>query len=655
MADQPAVAEFGSWTSPFTAESLVADAVSLAGPRIAADGTVLWLETRPKQGHTVLVGDGVDRSPAPLSVRTRVHEYGGGAYTVVGTDVYASNFADGALYRLTPGADPVRYHQVDGLRYADGAHDARRDRLILVREDHRGDGEAVNTLVALDLAGGKESVLVAGADFYAAPKVSPDGTRLAWLSWNHPRMPWDGTELWVAQFGPDGTLGRAHLVAGGLTESIAQPEWAPDGSLVFVSDRTGWWNLYRMPAAALPADQTGGESPDGAVEPVALLPMEAEFAEPAWIFGRANYAILADGRILASYSRNGDAHLLLLDPVTGAPRRVRTRYTEIDEVHAGDGFAVFLGGTPTEAQSLVRLDLSTMDSTVLRHSSQPPEDPAFLSIARPIEFPTENGLTAFAFFYPPTNPDFVGPADELPPLLVFSHGGPTAASTSTLRPIIQFWTSRGFGVVDVNYGGSTGYGREYRQRLTGTWGVVDVDDCVNAARYLVGEGLADPERLAIRGGSAGGYTTLCALAFRDYFKAGASYFGVGDAEALARDTHKFEARYMDSLIGPYPEAADLYRERSPIHHTDRLSSALIIFQGLDDKVVPPNQSQSMYEAVKARGLPVAYLPFEGEGHGFRQAATIIRAAEAELAFYGTVFGFTPADKIDPVQIENPPA
>jgi dipeptidyl aminopeptidase/acylaminoacyl peptidase len=645
MADQPAVAEYGSWASPFTAESLVADAVTLSTVRLGPDGRVLWLEARPKEGRSVLVGDGADLSPAPLSVRTRVHEYGGGAYTVAGNDVYASNFADNALYRLSPDAEPVLFHQLEGARYADGGYDPARGRLILVREDHRGEGEAVNTLVALDLTSGAETVLVEGATFYAAPRVSPDGTRLAWLSWNHPRMPWDGTELWVADIDSDGRPGPATLVAGGPTESIAQPEWAPDGSLVLVSDRTGWWNLYRQPADALGnADAT-----------VPLLPMEAEFAEPAWVFGRSCYAIAPDGRILASYTRNGDAHLLLLDPATGAPRRVRTPFTEIEEVGAGDGFAVFVGGSATEPNTLVRLDFATMQTTVLRRSAPSPTDLAYISVAQPIEFPTEHGLTAYAFFYPATNPDFVGPDGELPPLLVLSHGGPTAASTSTLRPLIQFWTSRGFGVVDVNYGGSTGYGREYRQRLTGTWGVVDVDDCVNAARYLVGEGLADPERLAIRGGSAGGYTTLCALAFHDYFKAGASYYGVGDAEALARDTHKFEARYLDSLIGPYPEAAALYRERSPIHHTERLSSALILFQGLDDKVVPPNQSETMYAAVKERGLPVAYLPFEGEGHGFRQAATIVRAAEAELAFYGAVFGFTPADKIEPFPIENLPA
>ncbi|HWB38237.1 MAG TPA: prolyl oligopeptidase family serine peptidase, partial [Rugosimonospora sp.] len=423
---------------------------------------------------------------------------------------------------------------------------------------------------------------------------------------------------------------------------VVQPEWAPDGSLIFVSDRTDWWNLYRRPGAGELATD------------IALLPMEAEFGGPAWVFGQSAYAIFGDGRILASYSRNGDVHLLLLDPVTGAAQRVPTPYTQVDEVRAGDGYAVFLAGSPTEPTALVRLELSTMDTTVLRRSAPPPEDPAYLSIARPIEYPTGGGLSAYAFYYPPTNPDFVAPDGELPPLLVLSHGGPTSATTSTLRPIVQFWTSRGFAVVDVNYGGSTGYGRAYRQRLAGAWGVVDVDDCVNAARFLVGEGLADPRRLAIRGGSAGGYTTLCALTFRDEFQAGASYFGVGDAEALARDTHKFESRYLDSLIGPYPRAADRYRERSPIHHTDKLSSALILFQGLDDKVVPPNQAETMYAAVKERGLPVAYLAFEGEGHGFRQAATIVRTAEAELAFYGAVFGFTPADKIEPVPVENLP-
>ncbi len=382
------------------------------------------------------------------------------------------------------------------------------------------------------------------------------------------------------------------------------------------------------------------------------MAMDAEFAQPDWVFGRSSYAILPDGRVLASYYRNGDAHLLLIDPVTGAPRRVRTPYSDIDDVQAGSDFALFLGGSPTEPRSVIRLDLATMAQTVLRRSTTPPDDPAYLSIAQPVEFPTEGGETAFAFFYPATNPDFFGPDDELPPLLVLSHGGPTSAADSTLSPAIQYWTSRGFGVVDVNYGGSTGYGREYRERLVGNWGVLDVDDCVNAARYLVAQELADPGRLAIRGGSAGGYTTLCALTFRDFFQAGASHFGVGDLEALLRDTHKFESRYLDSMVGPYPEAAKVYRDRSPVHHTERLSSALILFQGLEDKVVPPNQAEAMFAAAKERGLPVAYLPFAGEGHGFRQAANIKRAIEAELAFYGHVFGFTPADRIDPVTIEN---
>ncbi len=663
--DRPTVAEFGAWSSPFTAKSLVADAVTLSSIQVAPDGRVLWLESRPGDGRSVLVVDGVDASPAPLSVRSRVHEYGGGAYTLAGPDVYVSDFADQAIHRLRPGEAPLRWHALAGARYADGDHDRQRDRLVLVREDHRDGGEPVNTLVAV--ATDSERELVSGADFYAAPRLSPDGTRLAWLSWNHPRMPWDGTELWLAEVAADGGLGPARLVAGGPTESVTQPCWAADGSLLLVSDRSGWWNLYRLPADqlptlsgadGLPAAEVGAAGAPGAHPPepldgvAALLPMEAEFAGPAWVFGQSSYAALADGRILASYYRNGDAHLLLLDPATGAPRRVRTPYSDITEVGAGDGFAVLLAGSPTEPACLVRLDLATMACTVLRRSSTPPEDDRYVSLAQPVEFPTGDGLTAFAFYYPPANPGFVGPADELPPLLVFSHGGPTASSTSALKPTVQFWTSRGFAVVDVNYGGSSGYGREYRQRLTGQWGVLDVDDCVNAARYLVDEGLVDGGRVAVRGGSAGGYTTLCALAFRDFFKAGASYFGVGDPAALARDTHKFESRYLDSLIGPYPEAAALYQERSPVHHTDRLNCALILFQGLEDRVVPPNQAESMYEAVRSRGLPVAYLPFEGEGHGFRNAATIVRAAEAELAFYGTVFGFTPADTIDPVPIAN---
>ncbi|HIC94777.1 MAG TPA: S9 family peptidase, partial [Anaerolineae bacterium] len=462
------------------------------------------------------------------------------------------------------------------------------------------------------------------------------GTRLAWLTWNHPNMPWDGTELWVAKLRADGSLGRAGRVAGGPRESIFQPEWSPDGILHFVSDRTGWWNLYRWR--------------DGRVEP--LTEMEAEFGRPQWVFGMSTYAFESAGRIICAYTRQGTWHLASLDTATRRLEPIETPYTEIAYVRAAPGRAVFLAGSPTEPASIVQLDLATGRIEVLRRSSETAIDPGYLSSPQAIEFPTEGGLTAYAFFYPPRNRDYVAPPDERPPLLVMSHGGPTSAASTTLNLEIQYWTSRGIAVLDVNYGGSTGYGRAYRERLEGRWGIVDVDDCVNGARYLVERGLVDGQRLAIRGGSAGGYTTLCALTFRDVFKAGASYFGVSDLEALTKETHKFESHYLDRLVGPYPERRDLYRDRSPIHFAHRLSCPVIFFQGLEDKVVPPSQAELMVQALRAKGLPVAYVTFEGEQHGLRRAESIKRALDAELYFYARIFGFEPADPVEPVPIEN---
>jgi dipeptidyl aminopeptidase/acylaminoacyl peptidase len=480
------------------------------------------------------------------------------------------------------------------------------------------------------------TVLVSGNDFYASPRLSPDGTRLAWLTWNHPNMPWDGTELWVAEIAQDGSLTNAQKIAGGPAESIFQPEWSPDSALYFVSDRTGWWNLYRWR--------------DGHVE--ALTDLEAEFGQPQWVFGMSTYAFVSEREVVCAYTQRGIWHLALLDTKTKKLQRLETPYTELSYVRATSDSVVFRGGSPTEMLSIVRLDLKTQRYEVLRRSSDLALDAGYISPAQPIEFPTEGGRTAHAFFYPPKNKDFQAPPGEKPPLLVLSHGGPTSATTSTLRLEIQFWTSRGFAVVDVNYGGSTGYGRAYRERLKGQWGVVDVDDCVNAAKYLAQQGLVDGERVAIRGGSAGGYTTLCALTFRKFFKAGASYFGVSDLEALDRDTHKFESRYNRSLIGPYPEKRDLYRARSPIHFAEQISCPVIFFQGLEDRVVPPSQSELMVEALRKNKIPVAYIAFEGEQHGFRKAENIKRSLEAELYFYSKVFGFAIADPVEPVPIEN---
>lgn len=647
------MASYGSWKSPITADLIATAAIRLE--RVVFDGDdICWLETRPaEEGRSVVVrrtpdGRTVDVTPPGFNARTLAHEYGGGAYVADRGVVYFSHLADQRLYRQDPGAaprpiSPLPEHvppNVPGrtLRYADGGIDRRRGSIICVREDHTaGAREAVNTLVRVDIEGrGPVRVLASGYDFYSSPRLSPDGSRLAWLAWSHPNMPWDGTDLWVGELADDGSVARAELVAGGADESIFQPEWSPDGILHFVSDRTGWWNLYRLHGGRVDV----------------LTELEAEFGGPQWVFGMSTYAFASPARIICPYTQRGVWYLAELDLTTRTLRPRDVPYSEIASVRAAPGRAVFLGGSPTEAPSVVTVDLTTGHVEVLRRSWENPIDSGYLSIPQALEFPTGQGSTAHAFFYAPRNTDYSTPAGERPPLLVISHGGPTGATSNTLSLSIQFWTSRGFAVLDVNYGGSTGYGRAYRERLNGQWGIVDIDDCVNGTRYLVERGQADGRRLAIRGGSAGGYTTLAALAFRTVFTAGASYYGVSDLEALATETHKFESRYLDRLVGPYPERRDLYVQRSPIHFVDRVSCPLILFQGLEDRVVPPNQAERMFAALRERGIPVAYVPFEGEQHGFRRAETIRQALDAELYFYSRVFGFDAAEPARPVQIRN---
>jgi len=641
-------APYGSWKSPITSDLIVAGSVRLGEVYLDGD-TIYWGEGRPTEGGRNLLvrqtpdGQRTDLTPAPFNVRTRVHEYGGGSYCVVDGVMYFSNFADQRVYRHREGEDPQPITPEGGYRYADSDPDRSRQRLIAVREDHTGEGrEPVNAVVAIathpdDPAQNAGTVLISGSDFYAYPRLSPDGKQLCWISWNHPNMPWDGTDLWVADVQEDGSLGMPFRVAGGEGESIFQPSWSPDGVLHFVSDRTGWWNLYRWEYPEL-------------IEP--LCPKSAEFGLPLWVFGMATYGFESAESLICSYSENGLDHLARLNLKTLALQEIETPYTSIGGVRVGKGFVVFGGGTPTVPGAIAHLNLSTGECKELRRSSDMAIADEYISVAEPIEFPTEDGKTAFGFFYPPKNPDFVAPEGERPPLLVKSHGGPTAATSATFSPKIQYWTSRGIAVLDVNYGGSTGYGREYRNRLRGNWGIVDVDDCANGAKFLADKGRVDGDRLCIDGGSAGGYTTLAALAYRDVFKAGASYYGVSDLAALAQETHKFESRYLDGLVGPYPEAEEIYKQRSPIHAIDQLNCPMIFFQGDEDEIVPPNQAELMVNALKAKGLPVAYLLFEGEQHGFRKSENIKRTLDGELYFYAKVFGFAIADAIEPVEIAN---
>jgi len=643
---QQATAPYGSWKSPITSDLIVSEAVGLGQPAI--DGKeICWIEMRPSDGGRYVIvrrdagGTTRDVNPAPFNARTRVHEYGGGDYVARAGAVYFSNFADQQIYLQSGEAAPRPITAAAGMRYADCLFDPNRNRLISIREDHStSDSEALNTIVSIELSvedPGAGQVMVSGNDFYSSPRLSPDGSRLAWLTWNHPHMPWDGTELWLGELGPDGALSATRCVAGGLSESIFQPEWSPGGLLYFVSDRNGWWNLCRLNVA-------------GEVESV--CEMQAEFGMPQWVFGMSCYAFASSERIVCNYIVRGIANLGLIDTSSGELARVESPYTDIQYLRASPGQVVFRGGSPARASAIVRLDLSSMQFEVLRHSMNVEIDEGYISEPEAVEFPTEGGRTAHGLFYAPKNRDYLAPDGEQPPLLVKSHGGPTSAASAAMNLTIQYLTSRGIAVLDVNYGGSTGYGRAYRERLKGQWGIVDVDDCANGARYLVERGDVDGNRLTISGGSAGGYTTLCALTFRDVFKAGASHYGVSDAEALAKDTHKFESRYLDGLIGPYPERRDLYIARSPIHSTKQLSCPVIFFQGLEDKVVPPSQAEEMVAALRAQGLPVAYLAFAGEQHGFRQAKNIKRALDGEVYFYSRVFGFDLADEVEPVEIEN---
>jgi dipeptidyl aminopeptidase/acylaminoacyl peptidase len=645
----PQTLAYGSWPSPVTA-AMVAEAGRSFSDVWIAGGETYWVESRPLEGGRQVLcrsapySEPVDVTPEGFSARTKVHEYGGAPYWVDGETMVFAGFEDQRLYRQAgDSVEPVAITPESGgrNRYADGRFIAGGELMVCVRERHEDDG-VVNELVALPADGSSEPwILTGGRDFYAYPRPSPDGRRLAWICWDHPQMPWDGTELWVAELGERGeTASGARRVAGGPRESVLQPAWSPDHALHFVSDRTGWWNLYR-----------GG---DGDEPAEALWPIEAEFGGPLWSLGQSNYAFLSDGRIACVYLREGEGHLALMDPGAGEMLDLDLPYTSFGPEMDAEGMQLaFVAGGPATPQAVVALDFTSRAVDVLRESSELAFDASFVSIPRHIAFPTEGGRTAHALLYAPRHAEVTGPQGELPPLLVVSHGGPTSQADSEFAMGKQFWTTRGFAVVDVDYGGSSGYGREYRERLNGQWGVVDVMDCIAAARHLAEAGEVDGERMAIRGGSAGGYTTLCALTFHaDVFAAGASYYGVADAEALAQDTHKFESRYLDNLIGPYPEEAELYRARSPIHFTDLLAAPVILLQGLEDEVVPPAQAEAMVEALRAKGLPYAYITFEGEQHGFRKAENIRRALQAELYFYSKVFGFESADTHEPVAIQN---
>lgn len=643
----PTTAKYGTWTSPITVESLTGAVLDIKQPGSDGDA-IYWLEGRPaEKGRSTMIrlldGETTEITPAPFDVRSRAHEYGGGSWTASNGIVLASNGSDNRIYRIgESGPEPITPE--GPWRYADLLIDALHDRIIAVREDHTlEDVEPINTLVQLDLDGPNDDggqVIVSGTDFVSTPALSPDGTQLSWLQWNHPNMPWDGCELWYSDVDVDGRLRNIHHVTGGANESIVRPRWNNNGLPVFASDRTGWWQLY--------ADRG-----DDGILPI-MAPTEAEFAQPMWQFGMSTWDFTADGRVVCAWNADGVWKLGRLDVAMTDINEYDLPFTDISNVHVQEeaNKVLFLAASPTESGGLVSLDVETGEWEYLRQASTETIDPAYISIPESISWQSEGGATAYGFYYAPKNPDFAANNGELPPLIVESHGGPTSQSTNSLSLKRQFWTSRGFAILDVNYGGSTGYGRDYRNRLQDNWGIVDVDDCVTGAEHLADEGLVDPSRLAIRGGSAGGFTTLAALTSSQVFAVGVSLYGIGDLEAMARDTHKFESRYLDGLVGEYPADKDTYIDRSPIHHVDRLDSAMLLLQGLEDKVVPPNQATTMAEAVRSKGLAVAHIEYEGEGHGFRQEATVHHATLSELAFYGRIFRFTPPDDVPDIDIVN---
>jgi len=652
----PATVPYGAWPSPISAADVARGVVRLSAPRLvgdvegpAAGGEVWWTEGRPDEGGRAVVvrcdaaGEVTDVLPPGWNARTRVHEYGGVPWLPVpvegGTALVFAHWDDQRLYRLDPGSKtptPLTPAppQPAAWRYADPVPAPGGHEVWWVREAH-GDGSISRALVAVPLDGSAARdaaavrEIVSGSDFLASPRPSPDGRRVAWIAWDHPRMPWDGTELRVGTLDDDGTVGKVATVLGGETESVLQPEWAGDDQLYAVSDRSGWWNLHRVPA-------DGGE-------PVPLCPRPEEFGHPLWQLGHTTYAVLADGRLAVRHGTDSDA-LGVLDPATGELTDLPLPFTYWQPTLAVTGQTVVgVAASPTEAQAVVRVDLPSGEVRRLRRSLPEPPDPAYLPRPRSATVPGPGERDVHAHVYPPRSPDAVAPAGELPPYVVFVHGGPTSHSPAVLDLEKAYFTSRGIGVVDVNYGGSTGYGRAYRERLRRLWGVVDVEDCVAAVQALVAAGEADGARLAIRGGSAGGWTTLAALTGTDVFAAGTSHYGVAELLHFVEDTHDFESRYVDGLVGTLPEDRDVYFERAPLSHVDKLSCPVLLLQGLDDQVVPPSQAELFVAALERKGIPHAYLAFAGEQHGFRRAETVVAALEAELSFYGQVLGFTPPD------------
>ena len=645
------ISPYGSWKSPINAEMLISGGKRRLNEIKAEGGDIYWLDARPSEGGRIVImklsadGGTQDLTPAPFNARNAVHEYGGGSYAVRNRTVYFTNWADQRIYVQRDGAEPQSLTCEPsiprGLRYADLTLTPDGKFLLCVRETHTDDrNEATNEIVAVDTGNGEATVVASGRDFYCAPRVFSVHDGIAWTEWDHPNMPWDGNDLVSGSFNPaDASVSGKTKLAGEDDESIVQPSWSQDGTLHFVTDRTGWWNIHAW---------RGGAATN-------LLNEKSDHGRPDWQFAFTSYAHLPDGNIAIGKGGATSGSFTIVDP-QGATQSLAVPYSEVSFVTANStgGSLLFVGASPTREPAIVRVDLISETCETVYSPSNVSVEPGYLSSPEHIMFPTTDDGEAHAYYYEPTNQDFGAPDGELPPLVVICHGGPTSASGTGLDLSTHYWTSRGFAVVDVNYRGSSGYGKVYRDALKGKWGIYDTDDCIAAAQYLIDHGLADKDRVIIRGGSAGGYTTINALTFEDFFAAGAALYGIADLMVFIGDTHKFESRYLDSLVGPYPEEAQRYHDRSAINFMDQLATPMIILQGLEDEIVPPSQAEIMVEALESKGLPYAYIGFPGEQHGFRQAANIIRAQEAELYFYGKVLGFEPVDDIgeDVVEVRN---
>ena len=638
--DNTQEAAYGTWESPISAELTTESAVGLRSVRI--DGNDLyWIESRPEEGGRRAIvkrdGDGniSDAIPAEYSSRTRVHEYGGGSYFVDDGVIYFSNHKDQKLYRYNGEGTPEALTS-EGYRYADCIMDESHNQLICVQEDHTFDGEPVNTLVAVSLDGGsKVRSLFSGTDFVSSPAISPDGNTLVWITWDHPNMNWDDTKMWQASLSKNGSISGTKTIVERASLSVQEPRYNENGDLYYISDPTGWWNFQ-----IYEEDEHDSRS---------ITRKEIEFGKSGAL-GAHSWAFYGDDQIIAKYESGGTSHLATVNLMNGELTEIETPYVSISKVYSDGDYVFLLAATATSSTEIVEWDDGEFET--IKISQDQMVDDAYVSVPEAITFPNQKEENVHAFYYAPKNPNYTAPEGELPPTIVRLHGGPTGATSAAFRLNRQYWTTRGFAIIDINYGGSTGYGRNYRERLRGQWGVVDIDDTKAGLDYLVEQGLADPERLLIAGGSAGGYSVLVALSQHDVFAAGANYYGISDLEVLARDTHKYESRYLDSLIGRYPEDIDTYKARSPINYLDGFTSPLITFQGLLDEVVPPNQSELIVTALREKGVPVAYYPYEGEYHGFGKKENIIHALESELVFYGKILGFTPAGELPEIQIDN---